>query len=432
MRLVHTWAALLRKRLSPGHVALLERVSSLAGSRGEKVVLVGGSTRDLLLGRDVDELDLAIEGDAAGLAAQLAREFGGTPRVHGRFATARIDVAGGISADIATARRETYPSPAALPVIAPGTIEEDLGRRDFTINTLAMRLDPACFGVLLDPFGGVRDLRRGLVRVLHDRSFSDDPTRALRAVRLAARLGFSLEGRTRGLMEQAIHEGAFDLLSGDRLRRELDLLMDEMPLRLAAQNLSRNGLLPAVADCLLLDAAAAGRLETLDEFLSREQNRRTGGSPVRRLLLFLGVLAWDRPEARRAALARRLGLSGESLRLLASMPGRAAALGAAIRACGGVRSGVFFALEKAAVEEVIGAVAADAAAGPHVATYLDELAGARPLIGGEELVGLGIGPGPAHGRVLRSILAARLDGQVSTREEEMALARRLIESGPRS
>src|SRR6476620_3675124 len=157
----------------------------------EPVFLVGGAVRDLLLGHPRADVDLVVEGDAAALAARL----GGAAAEHERFGTVKVEV-GGHELDIASARIETYPAPGALPVVAPAeTVEVDLGRRDFTINALAIPL--AGETRLIDPFGGREDLGAGLLRVLHERSFEDDPTRAIRAARYASRLDLDLEERTR-------------------------------------------------------------------------------------------------------------------------------------------------------------------------------------------------------------------------------------------
>ncbi|MFY9552480.1 MAG: tRNA nucleotidyltransferase, partial [Thermoanaerobaculia bacterium] len=181
--------------------------------------LAGGVVRDLLLGRPVKDLDLAVEGDAEAYSRSLAEALSASRRAHGRFGTATLELPSGDRLDVASTRRETYAGPGALPdVTSGGPIEEDLRRRDFTVNALALEVAPG--RRLVDPFGGRADLARGVIRFLHALSPQDDPTRALRAVRYANRLGFRIAPSARTAIRAAIASGAFRGVSGDRLRRE--------------------------------------------------------------------------------------------------------------------------------------------------------------------------------------------------------------------
>ncbi len=204
-----------------------------AAASGLAAFLVGGAVRDLLLGRPSKDLDVALEG-AAGEVAKLAARLASGPgwsleASHPRFGTATLFGPGGFRVDLAATRTETYPRPAALPVVAGGApILEDLGRRDFTIHAMARRIGPdGSLGPLLDPFRGQDDVVRRNVRLLHGRSLVDDPTRALRAVRYAVRLGFGVDGSFRAALALARREGAFRSLSGDRFRRALDEVLGE-------------------------------------------------------------------------------------------------------------------------------------------------------------------------------------------------------------
>jgi len=208
--------------------AALAEVRSAAAARGENVWLVGGAVRDLLLGRATRDADLLVDvsGDAAALARELGKRLGAKPRRHARFGTATLELPDGVRLDLARPRREAYAHPGALPEVAfPATLAEDLARRDFAIHAMALPLSSR--RRLVDPFGGRKDLAAGRIRVLHDRSFLDDPTRAYRAVRYAARLGFRLERPTARLLREAVASGAVDAVSGDRLRRECMLILSE-------------------------------------------------------------------------------------------------------------------------------------------------------------------------------------------------------------
>ena len=194
---------------------------------GERVYLVGGTVRDILLGVPSLDVDVVVEGDAVAVAGRLAEALGGSLTAHGRFGTAVVDRGDGSHVDVVTARRETYPEPAALPVVEPGTIEDDLRRRDFTVNALAASLAPDGFGALVDPCGGRADLAAGTIRVLHERSFVDDPTRIVRAVRYESRFGFRMDAATETLARAAVDAGLLGLLTPTRLGDELVTLLAE-------------------------------------------------------------------------------------------------------------------------------------------------------------------------------------------------------------
>jgi len=201
----------------------LGRVQDALGDpRGLHVV--GGTVRDLLLGNPGTDLDLVREGPVEALAGELADRLGGRAVLHGRFGTAVVTYDGGKHLDLIQARSETYPEPGALPVVEPGTIEDDLARRDFTINALAIPLPD---GAVLDPFKGRGDLERKTIRVLHERSFVDDPTRVFRAIRYESRLGFRMDAETERLAREAIEAGLVRRLSGPRVREDLTELLGE-------------------------------------------------------------------------------------------------------------------------------------------------------------------------------------------------------------
>jgi tRNA nucleotidyltransferase/poly(A) polymerase len=215
------------RRIVPGDVA---------------VYLVGGVVRDLLQQRPPGDIDLVAEGGVAAFAARLAESLGGRLESTPRFGTFTIEPAEGGSIDIATARREIYPHPGALPVVTPSTLADDLQRRDFTINAIACNLRSE---ELIDPHGGRDDLRAGLVRILHRGSFLDDPTRIFRALRFAARLGFELERETLQLLNGAVSGGALKTISKERIWREIDLAIGEADGGLVLAGYTRHGALAA-------------------------------------------------------------------------------------------------------------------------------------------------------------------------------------------
>jgi len=340
-----------------------------AAAAGEPVYLVGGAVRDLLLGRGRADVDLVVIGDAAALAARLGAEA----TEHERFATAKAQL-DGHEVDVASARTEAYPRPGALPEVAPASeIEADLARRDFTINAIALPLhgDPEP----IEPHGGRADLEAGLLRVLHPRSFVDDPTRALRAARYASRFGFRLEGETEALLREA----DLDTVSADRRRAEL--------LRLAAE------------------PEAARGFELLAEW-GLVETRPGGVRLAARVAELLAAPPWDQVAARdRAVLAAALGPSGGEAELAAAHPQQPS-----------------LAVELAARHDPVELVLGRALGAEWLDRYLTEWRSVKLEIDGEDLIAAGVPQGTAIGRGLKEALIRKLDGELSGREQELEVA----------
>lgn len=219
--------ALIRERLSDDVYSRLCEVGRTAVARNERAFIVGGFVRDLILKRHNLDVDVMVEGDGISIARILASKWHVEITVHQQFLTATLAFLDGSHMDIATARRERYPKPATLPIVEPATATEDLWRRDFSINAIAVSIMPHTFGEILDPCGGIADIERGIVRVLHSRSFIDDPTRMFRAVRFEQRFGFVIEPATLELLHQARDAGYIELLTADRIKHEWIRLIDE-------------------------------------------------------------------------------------------------------------------------------------------------------------------------------------------------------------
>jgi len=335
---------------------------------GDPVYLVGGAVRDLLLGRGRTDIDLVVEGDAAALASRLGVDV----VLHERFGTAKVKL-DGHELDIATARSEVYPHPGALPVVEPAAIEDDLRRRDFTINAMAIPLrgEPR----LIDPHGGEADLEAGELRVLHPRSFVDDPTRALRAARYCARFDFELEGET----EQLLRRADLTKVSLDRRRAEL--------LRLAAEPRAVRGFELLVGWGLVEPRVGwADLAKGVDELLS---------SPP-----WKGVAPRD--EALVAALLG--GLGGED-ELAAALPERPS-------------DAVELARRHGPVELVLARAAGATWLDLYVATWRS----VALEIDGGDLIAAGIPQGPAVGAGLRAAWRHKLDGEIGGRERELEIA----------
>ncbi len=391
--------------------ARIETIAAVARRRGVPVYLVGGYVRDLLLQRQTRDLDVVVEGDGIELAAHLAEAFGGRVRAYHAFLTAVVEAPEGFHLDVTTARSEIYRAPAALPEVQPSGLRDDLFRRDFTINTLAIRLGAEPEGEMIDLFGGRRDLEEGTLRVLHERSFVDDPTRILRGVRLELRLGFLLAPETLHLARSAAAEGIFDHLSGSRLRDELALLLDDPALAFQGiERLEELGVLRAINPGLELDAAMRERLRAVRA--AYEELAEIAGPPVALWRLLLMALMEGFGEDDRERLAGRLLLAGEDRRLLTGFPERLDAARAVLRGDPKPHQ-TAEALDPLAGEELL--LLNDE--GGWVRRYLAEL---RPIalgLRGADLLAAGVPPGPRIGEALRATRRARLDGRVDPSEE---------------
>ncbi len=388
--------------------ARIQAIAAASREQGVPAYLVGGFVRDLLLARENRDLDVVVEGDGIELAARLAAALGGQVRAHPAFLTAVMVDPRGDDIDVATARSERYRSPAALPEVRAAALREDLFRRDFTVNTMAIRLGPGPGAELIDLYDGRRDLQEKSLHVLHGRSFIDDPTRILRGVRLEQRLGFRLSPDTLELVEEALAEGAFDPLSGSRLLAELILLLDDPALALGGiERLAELGVLRAIDPSLELDAAACERLRKALAALDWYRSEGIIDPPVAAWRLLLLALAAG--PADRERLAGRLMLDGEDRRLLTAPPARLDAARAVLTAEPAPHQAAE-ALETLAGEEIL--LLQDETARAWVRRYLT---GMRPLtlsLRGADLLAAGVPPGPRIGDALRATRRARLDGRV--------------------
>jgi tRNA nucleotidyltransferase (CCA-adding enzyme) len=400
-------AANLRERLLalPGMDALLPALDE----SGEHFYLVGGAVRDLLRGDSTVDLDVAVEGDAVREAGALAERLGGTALPHERFGTATVR-AQRLVLDLASTRRETYPQPGALPVVEPAPLLEDLRRRDFTVNAMALGLSGDDVGRLHDPADGRVDLDAGLIRILHPRSFLDDPTRLLRAVRYESRLNFALEDDTDQRAREAVAAGALVTVSGARIRAELMDLLCEHDAPRSVERLAQLGidraLHPAmVADAELVANAKLGAMET-------------GANPA--LAALAALCAPAESAAGIEAWVGSLGLTGAERDAVLRASTRAPSLARELR--GQLRASELRELLEGEPAEVLALALALGAPADPVLRYLGDLRSAGLEISGDDLIAEGIPQSPAVGRALKETLGRKLDGEISGREEELRVA----------
>ncbi|MCP4140021.1 MAG: CBS domain-containing protein [Chloroflexi bacterium] len=456
----NNYAALLESALPKARLELIRKVADAAAEQNLALYLVGGFVRDLILERPSLDFDIVVEGDAIALAETLVEKYGGRVTKHDRFGTAKWFLEGSkfeslkvesekpsdlqpatftpsnlpIFLDFITARTEFYKSPSALPTVSRGSIKLDLHRRDFTINTLALRLDKSHYGELHDHWGGLVDLERGLVRVLHSLSFVDDPTRILRAVRFEQRFGFTLGIRTKELMDEA--HSLLAKLSGQRIKHELDLILDEPHAVEMFSRIATLDLFPAISPALAPDSLYSersegyGLAERLNIALNTHAPTEYGElEPIAHLdkRRTLGYLVWLLPLP-----LKSLRAVSKRLRFHAVLEN---ALLAARSLCDDLP-----ALENAKISEWtirlddIPPLALYAASLCPIAESLRERLGQylsswrniQPSIGGEELKERGLSPSPRYKEILSQLRAAWLDGEVENKEEELALLERLF------
>ncbi len=395
---------ILQDSLTPSTLEVLKDVSDNAAALGMPLYLVGGSVRDLLLGRPIKDLDLVVEGDAAQLASNLADKHGEKLTVHPRFGTATISLLGR-RIDLATARKENYFRPGALPEVVPSNLQDDLARRDFSINAIALPLAGTHGDELIDPHNGQEDLAARSIRVLHDGSFTDDPTRMLRALRYEGRLGFSMEGETALLLVDAVEEKRLTSITGDRIRRELELIfLEEEPV----PTLQRTRDL-GVLDTVYLPMGRAD--------FAPFQSIPPDDDP----LLYLGGLAYPLEYYEGEVIISRL-----------YMPNSWASV---VRDTISVRRGMEIdwvdlphgqlagCLDKYSTTSVRACcMLSSLVVRDLIQMYLNEMRQVKTLLNGDDLITLGFPPGPAIGEVLRDLRYARVEGRVSSREDEVRLA----------
>jgi tRNA nucleotidyltransferase (CCA-adding enzyme) len=414
-----------RTRLSPELQELLHMAARLGDEAGAPVYAVGGFVRDLLLGARNEDLDLTVEGDGVAFARRLAIALGGISKAPSEFGTAVVVAPDGRKVDVATARRESYKHPAALPTVEPGSLRDDLFRRDFSLNAMAFALNgPEAF-VLLDWHGGMADLSEGVIRVLHNRSFRDDPTRMFRAIRLEQRFGFTLHPHTLRLLHRAVDKRWIERLSGARLWRELRLMLEgESPVR-CLERLHELQILPQIDASLTLSSAQLTALTRVAE--ARVELAELVPEPAMRAwLVYIAALVQDlSPEAIRR-VCQRLALSP---RVTEEIIG---GIGAVEVACKRLQSeddlrpsevvAVLRTLPFEMVPLLLGGCPG-VAVRERVRRFFTTWRHVRPCLTGEDLKRFGIPQGPEIGRLLARLLAAKLDGEAPTREAEEAWVR---------
>jgi tRNA nucleotidyltransferase (CCA-adding enzyme) len=388
---------------------LVKDISEQAARQGQRVYLVGGIVRDMLLGYPNFDLDLVVEGDAVKLAKQVAETSQAKLLAHRRFGTAKLRYEK-FTLDLATARKETYARPGALPAVTQGALKDDLIRRDFSINAMAISLATNDYGELVDPYQGENDLEHRLIRILHPESFSDDATRILRGVRYEQRFGFEFEAETARLLERDIP--MLDTVSGDRIRHELEHILEEERPELVIKRLGELGALSTISPSLKGDGWIA------EKFGKARRLKK----PAQLHSLYFCLIIYSFNEGEIEQFLARLNIPAklsramrDTLRLKARLP--------LLDKPSPEPSEIYYLLRKydpLAIQT--NAIASESATiRRHLHVFLTKLRYVRTSLDGEELERLGISAGPEMGKVLRILHKAKLDGEVRSRADERNL-----------
>lgn len=404
----------------------LSLVGEVADEAGFPVYLVGGIVRDLFLRAPNLDVDVVVEGDGITFAGMLLKRTGGRMKTHLKFGTAVVMLPDGLKIDIATARLEYYESPAALPTIELSSIKKDLYRRDFTINTLAVRLNRNRYGELIDFFSGLRDIKERTIRVLHSLSFVEDPTRVLRAIRFEQRFDFRLSKHTQSLIKSAVNMKLFDRLSGERIYGELVLLFSEADPAKVLRRMTDLDLLKCIHPALKGSAETERLFEGIGEALTWFRLLYLDIPAEKWFVYFLGLFDRLKNTTVDEVLERLSVPLRIRERIRAGRAGYRETLSVFYKEPKLRPSRVYDLLAPLQIEEILlmMAKAKQETAKKYISLYLTHLREVKVILTGHDLKKLGIPPGPQYRTLLAELLDAKLDGAVRNRDEEIEYIKR--------
>lgn len=412
-------AAKIKKSFPENTVKILKMAGKFGDDMGFTVYGVGGFVRDLMLGFENFDIDLMVEGDGIAYAGYFAEKQSGTVVFHERFGTATVFLKSGQRIDISTARKELYCYSAALPEVESSSIKNDLLRRDFTINAIAVRLNRRNFGEVVDLFNGAADIKKSIIRILHNLSFEDDPTRIFRAVRFSHRFGFRIERKTRILMRKTIEQNLCEKLSGSRIRNEIKLLFKEKNSAGAIEKMARLGVLECIHAGLKIDPEKLRLLRRINkakiivDSVCRQETERW-------LLYLLGLLRGFKKNELEV-ISARLMLSRkerEAVMSLIKVEKACKKFGSLKKDTPSLVCQILSGIPPEGLVMVI-SIANERRVEKLVLKYLLEWSRIKTVIKGDDLLRLGFKPGPEFRRILEKVLFARMDGFLKTKQAEI-------------
>ena len=401
--------------VSPHIRRLLQEIGRFGEEKSQPVYVVGGFVRDLLIGRENLDIDIVVEGDAVDFACQLAEVWESKAQVHHPFKTATITRLDGLKLDFVSARSETYPSPGALPSVEYGTITEDLRRRDFSINALAIRLQPNTFGEFVDCTDGLQDLRAGRICVLHAQSFIDDPTRIFRAIRYEGRYNFQIAESDQQRMLHAINQGVLNRISGQRLRNEIDHILSEEAALQMINRMDEFGLFSTIHPTWKISPNFDVLWTTAGQAIKWASTSLPNDPINTRAILWMALLTVvDSIEV----ISSRLGLENvlrTKLNAQAQLEHDLKVLSVASKP-----SEVYQLLNPYPLEPIVFVLMQPSQPDWRVkkmSNYLTHLRSVEPLVTGDDLIQQGLKPSRTFSDLLWKAFAAQLDGEISTTQE---------------
>jgi tRNA nucleotidyltransferase (CCA-adding enzyme) len=421
---------LIKERFPERFYALMTEFGRVGDELGYSVYAVGGFVRDFLMRVENYDVDIVVEGDGIRLAEEFEKKFSCRIRTHKKFGTAIILFSDGLKIDVATARLEVYESPAALPTVEKGSIRMDLYRRDFTINTLAIQLNPKAFGELIDFFGGVKDIKDKAIRVLHNLSFVEDPTRVFRAIRFEQRLGFQIGKHTQNLMKNAVTLGFMDRLSGGRVFTELVLILQEENPAPALKRMRDFHLFHFLHPQMKFDEELGALFDQIHhviawfDLLFLEER-------YERWLIYFYALVDSLKESEVEELCQRLNMNDKLRKKV--IDGKRQANQTLLKIFSWInadyqpkRSEIYGMIDPLSTEEKLYMMAKTTQVDTrrYISLYFTQLKDTKPLLRGADLIEMGMKPGPSIKNILSNLLKARLDELVITRQDEMAYIRK--------
>jgi tRNA nucleotidyltransferase (CCA-adding enzyme) len=415
------------EKLPPELLGIIKLAKDISFKLGYKSYLVGGFVRDLILKRKNLDLDITVEGDGIEFARTLASHLKAEVTFHQRFGTATLITPEGFKIDIATSRKELYPKPAMLPQVEKGDIADDLKRRDFTINALAISIYPETKEEIIDFFGGYQDLLRKKIRVLHDKSFIDDPTRILRAIRFEQRFGFCIEKNTLRLIKEALSLNMLQRLSPHRLRDELILILKEenvlKSILRIEELLGWDFLIPGLRLNRRKIKLLNSIIQTIDWYSKEFPQRRSLDTW---LMYLIGLLDGLDKERTVSFLNRFSFTKGQTKRILSYIVKHKQLMYKLKKKLKPSR--IYTYLEPLSYEVILllKAKSKDKNLNKNIENFLKVYNNIKLNITGKDLKEMGISEGPCYQKIFKRLLYAKLDKNIETKEEELRFVRNLI------
>ena len=418
----------MQECFSQSTMMLLKKVGVVSKQMGYRAYLIGGTVRDLFLCKENLDIDIVIEGDAILFGEKLAHELHGIIVSHKRFGTCTVTTPEYVKIDFATARKETYAKPAALPTVEFSSFKDDLVRRDFTVNAMAISLNEEDFGNLIDFFDGVGDIERKHIKALHSKSFVDDPTRILRGIRLEKRLGFTIEPYTANLMRKSIDKEIYKRVEKPRLRDEIVLILKEKNPFHIIKRMDEFRALKIVHPYLKLHKDLEGTFTAIDEACSWYNENSPRKRSIEKWLIYLMALFGDISHDGTLYFCNKFELKrGERMRMISyeKLGGKILKTLNAKRKI--LPSKIYRLLEPLSHETtlLLMAVSRSGLGKGRIMEFFHKYNGMRTAVKGDDVKALGVKAGPHFARMMEKILYKRLDGILMTKEEELEYAKKL-------